>query len=474
MDGMKQAEVLGSGEVNVESKERETTPADVRRIAADPLPEAVDAVHRDMVEDGGNQRDVLRFQSDVVTRRGPRLLSQRKTLPGLENHRRRTFSGPSKFGKGSPLRQGSLKEFTQDVRHAATETFMITRLALTLLKLLGVGTRWIGKFIRLGLYAACLMIGFLQVGYFYYFDPRVHRSIIYGNQPRNRFDLYLPPNTDKPRPVVIFVTGGAWVIGYKAWGSLLALKFLDRNIIVACIDYRNFPQGSISDMISDVTTGIGYVFRNLESYGGDPNMVYLAGQSAGAHLAACALLMQAEKEITQDPADLVWRSSQINACMAISGGYNLTKLSEHFHKRGLYKQIFFSMMEGEKSLPKFSPEYMVLTPAFRRAVPLLPPITLYHGTADYSIPHVSSVAFAVALRLVGARVNTVFYPDKTHTDLFLQDPMRGGKDELLADMISLIHENDEEARAEGVKEAHCCQRLVPEFLLQLARLVSPF
>lgn len=48
--------------------------------------------------------------------------------------------------------------------------------------------------------------------------------------------------------------------------------------------------------------------------------VYLAGQSAGAHLAACALLMQAEKEITQDPADLVWRSSQINACMAISGG----------------------------------------------------------------------------------------------------------------------------------------------------------
>jgi hypothetical protein len=28
-----------------------------------------------------------------------------------------------------------------------------------------------------------------------------------------------------------------------------------------------------------------------------------------------------------------------------------------------------------------------LTPGFRKAVPLLPPITLYHGTADYSIPH---------------------------------------------------------------------------------------
>lgn len=31
-----------------------------------------------------------------------------------------------------------------------------------------------------------------------------------------------------------------------------------------------------------------------------------------------------------------------------------------------------------------------------------------------------SEAFAGALRSVGARVNTVLYPDKTHTDLFLQ------------------------------------------------------
>jgi hypothetical protein len=30
-----------------------------------------------------------------------------------------------------------LREFTQDVHHAATETYLITRLALTLLKLLG-------------------------------------------------------------------------------------------------------------------------------------------------------------------------------------------------------------------------------------------------------------------------------------------------------------------------------------------------
>jgi prenylcysteine alpha-carboxyl methylesterase len=85
----------------------------------------------------------------------------------------------------------------------------------------------------------------------------------------DRLDLYLPPESDKPKPVVIFVTGGAWIIGYKAWGSLLGQQLLERNIIVVCIDYRNFPQGCVSDMISDITTGIGYVVQNIARYGGD-------------------------------------------------------------------------------------------------------------------------------------------------------------------------------------------------------------
>jgi prenylcysteine alpha-carboxyl methylesterase len=85
----------------------------------------------------------------------------------------------------------------------------------------------------------------------------------------DRLDLYLPPESNKPKPVVIFVTGGAWIIGYKAWGTLLGQQLVERDIIVVCIDYRNFPQGCISNMVSDVTTGIGYVIQNVGSYGGD-------------------------------------------------------------------------------------------------------------------------------------------------------------------------------------------------------------
>jgi prenylcysteine alpha-carboxyl methylesterase len=54
-----------------------------------------------------------------------------------------------------------------------------------------------------------------------------------------------------------------------------------------------------------------------------------------------------------------------------------------------------------------------------------------------------------------------------------QDPMRGGSDLLWDDILGLLHADDEEAKALDAK-APLRQRLVPEFLLHWAHLVSPF
>src|SRR6056300_1161552 len=46
----------------------------------------------------------------------------------------------------------------------------------------------------------------------------------------------------KKKPVLIFVTGGAWIIGYRMWGCLLARALTPFNILVIIPDYRNFPK----------------------------------------------------------------------------------------------------------------------------------------------------------------------------------------------------------------------------------------
>jgi hypothetical protein len=48
--------------------------------------------------------------------------------------------------------------------------------------------------------------------------------------------------------------------------------------------------------------------------------VFLAGQSAGSHLAACALVKQAQKEVLDGPSNLSWSSRQLRGFIAISGG----------------------------------------------------------------------------------------------------------------------------------------------------------
>ncbi|CAH8259029.1 unnamed protein product [Arabidopsis lyrata] len=396
------------------------------------------------------------------------LLHGSNRLSSPEHVRRRVSGNSSAEGSPRICRQQS---FGRDIGHAAAETYLITRLSFNLLGYLGVGYRWITRLLALACYAMLLMPGFLQVAYLYFFSSQVRRSIVYGGHPRNRLDLYLPPTNDGLKPVVVFVTGGAWIIGYKAWGSLLGLQLAERDIIVACLDYRNFPQGTISDMVSDAAQGISFVCNNISAFGGDPNRIYLMGQSAGAHISSCALFEQAIKESRRE--SISWSVSQIKAYFGLSGGYNLFNLVEHFHNRGLYRSIFLSIMEGEESFEQFSPEVRLKDLSVRKAAALLPYITLFHGSADYSIPPEASKTFTDALRAAEVKAELVMYKGKTHTDLFLQDPLRGGKDELFDHIVSMIHADDSYAlRNDAVAPPR--KRLVPEFLLKLAGKVSPF
>jgi len=70
------------------------------------------------------------------------------------------------------------------------------------------------------------------------------------------------------------------------------IKNLDDFVLEECtngfvcfaLDYRNFPQGQIFDMVTDFTNGINWVINNAHLYGGDVDKVFVMGQSAGAHI----------------------------------------------------------------------------------------------------------------------------------------------------------------------------------------------
>jgi len=49
---------------------------------------------------------------------------------------------------------------------------------------------------------------------------------------------------------------------------MLCLAF---NKFVFICECRNFPQGTISDMVNDTSQGISFIINNIANYGGDPN-----------------------------------------------------------------------------------------------------------------------------------------------------------------------------------------------------------
>ena len=101
---------------------------------------------------------------------------------------------------------------------------------------------------------------------------------------------------------------------------------------MACLDYRNFPQGDALDMLEDVNTGICWVLRRVHRLGGDPDNVTLVGQSAGGHLAGLSLLRQAEQAASGQSAlgaTPSWSPGCIKAFVGVSGAFDLVGLASH-------------------------------------------------------------------------------------------------------------------------------------------------
>ena len=176
-------------------------------------------------------------------------------------------------------------------------------------------------------------------------------------------------------PIVIFVGGGAWIIGYNLWSNAIARRFASRGYLVFTPDYRNFPQATMNDMILDVSDAIAWVIKNAEQYNGDVSNITLIGQSAGAHLAMMSVISQAKlcaereedearagrsrhRDASSSSSYLVPRYNprlHVQRFIGLSGIYNLRRLVPHFHKRGLYKHVLYKIMGGRNRMSEFTP-----------------------------------------------------------------------------------------------------------------------
>ncbi|WP_160317931.1 MULTISPECIES: alpha/beta hydrolase [Arthrobacter] len=117
---------------------------------------------------------------------------------------------------------------------------------------------------------------------------RAHRSLPYlGRSGRQSMDLFLPMDTgDGPHPVVVWVHGGAWISGSKENVAPYLEILSGQGYAVAGAGYSISPEASYPQAVIELNQALGYLREHAGEYGLDPDRIVLAGDSAGAQLAA--------------------------------------------------------------------------------------------------------------------------------------------------------------------------------------------
>jgi para-nitrobenzyl esterase len=110
-------------------------------------------------------------------------------------------------------------------------------------------------------------------------------------------NIWTPAVDDHPRPVLVFMHGGAFVSGSGSLPMYHGTSFATRHDLVAVtLNYRLAESGSLylghldpefatsgNTGLLDQIAALHWVRDNIAAFGGDPNNVTICGQSAGGH-----------------------------------------------------------------------------------------------------------------------------------------------------------------------------------------------
>jgi len=139
-----------------------------------------------------------------------------------------------------------------------------------------------------------------------YADLMVIKDIPYGPSTDERLDLF--PTANSSSPLLVFIHGGYWRALSRRESAFMAKPFVANGVAVAVIEYTLAPAASLTEIVAQCRRATATLIENASDHPYDQNRIFLAGSSAGAHLAAMSL------------------RPEINGALLASGLYDLDPL----------------------------------------------------------------------------------------------------------------------------------------------------
>jgi arylformamidase len=117
---------------------------------------------------------------------------------------------------------------------------------------------------------------------------KVFKDIPYGISIRECLDVY--PSLKPGSKTLVFIHGGYWQRFDKLLFHFIAKTFYNYGVTTVLINYPLAPDVKMDEIVISCRKAIDWIYNNIATYNGNMNKIYIAGHSAGAHLAAMLLL----------------------------------------------------------------------------------------------------------------------------------------------------------------------------------------
>jgi acetyl esterase/lipase len=193
-------------------------------------------------------------------------------------------------------------------------------------------------------------------------------DVRYGDDPALVLDVWRRPgSTDRRAPVLVFVPGGGWIHGRRAFqGYALLSNLVERGWVCLSVDYRVAPNHPWPQHLDDVTRAVEWTVENIASYGGDSDFLAIAGCSAGGHIASLVAMS----------------SPDIDVAVGIYGRYDWEDRSTRERERFIHflEGVVVGVPESE------APQVYHAASPIAQIDEDTPPFLVVHGTADAVIP----------------------------------------------------------------------------------------
>ena len=180
-------------------------------------------------------------------------------------------------------------------------------------------------------------------------DFEVILDVPFGEDPNERLDIF--PTASAGAPIYVFIHGGYWYSLDKADYSYVARGFLPHGIMTVVINHGLAPDFQMDEIVRQSRAALAWLWHHADDYGGDRNRIYVAGHSAGGHLAMMQLATNWSETDDDIPPNIV------KGVCTVSGIFDLEPIRLSY----LNRPLRMGAEEAYRNSP-LSLDYSVKTP----------------------------------------------------------------------------------------------------------------